>query len=82
MVSKTVEHIKDLSGRTIAIIVLAIVALIFVFQNTKDTRIHVLFWNSDLALWVWLLLLFAAGFVVGSLFPWFKRRQKPAPDPT
>jgi uncharacterized integral membrane protein len=79
VLSKTVERVKHLSRRTILIIVLAVVALIFVFQNTRNTQIHVLFWNSDLALWLWLLLLFAAGFVVGSLFPWFKRRHKSLP---
>ena len=79
--NRTVERIKRLSGRTILIILLAVVALIFVFQNTRKTRIHVFFWNSDLALWVWLLILFVAGFVLGSLFPWFKRRGKPKPGP-
>jgi uncharacterized integral membrane protein len=80
VVSSTVERIKHLSRRTIVIIVLSVVALIFIFQNTRNTRIHVLFWNSDRALWLWLLLLFAAGFVVGSLFPWFRRRQKSTPS--
>jgi uncharacterized integral membrane protein len=82
VLSKTIERIKHMSGRTIAIIILAVLALIFVFQNTRDTQIHVLFWNSDLALWVWLLLLFGAGFVVGSLFPWFKRQQKSTSERT
>jgi uncharacterized integral membrane protein len=77
--AKAVERIKHLSGRTILIIVLSVVALIFIFQNTRDTRIHVLFWDSDRALWLWLLLLFVGGFVVGSLFPWFKRRKKSTP---
>ena len=80
--SKTVERIKHLSGRTIFLIVVSVVALIFIFQNTKSARIHILFWNSNRALWLWLLLLFVAGFVVGSLFPWFRRRRKPTPGST
>jgi uncharacterized integral membrane protein len=82
IISKGVERIKHLSGRAIVIIVLSIVALIFVFQNTGNTQIHVFFWDSDRPLWLWLLLLFAGGFVVGSLFPWFNRRHKPTPPST
>ena len=77
--AQAVERIIHLSGRTILIIVLSVLALIFIFQNTRDTQIHVLFWDSDRALWLWLLILFVGGFVVGSLFPWFRRRKKSAP---
>jgi uncharacterized integral membrane protein len=50
--------------------VIAVLALILVLQNTQDVQIHVFFWHADRPLWLWLLLLFVAGFIVGSLFPW------------
>jgi uncharacterized integral membrane protein len=77
LVSKTISRIKHLSPRTIVAIVIGVVALIFIFQNTGDAQIHILFWHSNRPLWLWLLLLFAGGFVAGSIFPWFHRRQKP-----
>jgi uncharacterized integral membrane protein len=78
LVNKTVNRLKQLSTRTIVTIVIAVVALIFIFQNTQDSQVHLLFWDIHRPLWLWLLLVFAAGFLVGSMFPWFNRRRKPA----
>jgi uncharacterized integral membrane protein len=78
--SRSLERVKQLSPRAWIMIVVAVLALIFIFQNTGDARVHVLFWDSKLPLWLWLLLLFASGFVVGSLFPWFRRRKKGSSD--
>jgi uncharacterized integral membrane protein len=66
----------DLSPRVIAGIVIGILALVFVLQNTGQTHIHLLFATIDNPAWLWLLILFVAGFVVGSIFPWFHRRRK------
>jgi uncharacterized integral membrane protein len=51
--------------------VIAVLALILILQNTQDVQIRVFFfWHAERPLWLWLLLLFVAGFIVGSLFPW------------
>ena len=50
--------------------VVTLLAVILICQNTHDVQVHVLFWHADRPLWLWFLLLFAARFVVGSLFPW------------
>jgi uncharacterized integral membrane protein len=65
--------------------VVVVLALVFIFQNTGQTRIHLLFARIENPAWVWLLILFAAGFVVGSIFPWFRRparrrRSSEAPE--
>jgi uncharacterized integral membrane protein len=65
-----------LSGRLIGGAVIAVLAIIFIAQNTERARVHILFWDSDKSVWVWFLVLFAAGFIVGSVFPWFHRRPK------
>jgi uncharacterized integral membrane protein len=64
------------SRRVIVGAVTAVLALVFIFQNTTDTRVHILFWRIDRPAWLLFLVLFAAGFVVGSLLPWFRRRSK------
>jgi uncharacterized integral membrane protein len=75
-VSKGLSRIKQLSPRAIAAIIIGVIALIFIFQNTRDARVDVLFWHSNRALWLWLLIVFAGGFIVGSIYPWFHRRRK------
>lgn len=70
----------NLSPRMIAGIIIGVVALVFVFQNTGRTHIHFLVADAENPVWLWLLILFIAGFVVGSLFPWFHRRRKRDPD--
>ena len=75
-------HRFHLTGRIIIGGVIAILALILIFQNTQDVQVHVLFWHSDKPLWIWLLLLFAAGFAVGSLFPWARLQRRRHPQET
>jgi uncharacterized integral membrane protein len=59
--------------------VLAILALVFSGQNTTETRVHLLFWNLDRPAWVWLLVLFVAGFLVRSFLPWFRHAGRTNP---
>jgi uncharacterized integral membrane protein len=71
----------ELTPRITGAVVIGIVALIFIFQNTGHSRVHLLFWDSNRPLWLWLLVLFAAGFIVGSIFPWFRRRHREPDSP-
>lgn len=75
--SSTLTRIRArLTVRTVVAIVIAILAVILLFQNTHDVQVHFFFWHINRPLWLMLLILFAAGFVVGSFFPWFHRRPK------
>jgi uncharacterized integral membrane protein len=47
--------------------VIALVALIFVFQNRGTGRVEFLFWTIEAAAWLWLLATFAVGVIVGWL---------------
>jgi uncharacterized integral membrane protein len=69
-----------LSPRLVIGAVIGVLALVFVLQNTGRMRVHILFTHIDNPLWVWLVVLFAAGFIVGSVFPWFRRRRKKTSD--
>ena len=65
-----------LSPKAIVGIVLAVLALIFVFQNSDKRRVHLYVWTLDAPMWLWLIILLGVGFIVGSLFPWFRRSPK------
>jgi uncharacterized integral membrane protein len=65
---------KNLSPKAIGAILIAVLALIFVFQNTGYGQVRFLFWTVWAPAWAWLLMIFAAGLIVGSLFPWLRRR--------
>lgn len=64
-----------ISPRLVAGVVVAVLALIFVFQNTGRGTVQFFFWDIDAPAWLWLLVLFAAGVVVGSMFPWLRRKK-------
>jgi uncharacterized integral membrane protein len=77
-------HRFKLSKRLIIGGIIAVLALILILQNTQDVQVHVLFWHADRPLWLWFFLLFAGGFIVGTLFPWARLRERgqPAKTPT
>lgn len=61
--------------KTITAIVIAILAVVFVFLNTRSAKVQMFFWDINAPGWLWMLILFVGGVVVGSLFPWFRRRR-------
>jgi uncharacterized integral membrane protein len=67
---------RKISPKLIVGIVLVVLALIFVFQNTAKRQVHLYFWHLDAPTWIWLIVVLAIGFVIGSLFPWFRRKPK------
>ncbi|RNL62087.1 LapA family protein [Nocardioides marmoriginsengisoli] len=73
---KVTEEARGVSPKLIFGGVIAVLALILVFQNTRDSRVDALFWTWTMPLWIWLLVLFAAGLLVGSIFPWLRPRKK------
>ena len=75
-------HRIQVTGRRIIGAVVAIVALVFILQNSNSVHVDFLAWNFDLPLVVWLLLVFGAGFVVGSFFPWFHRAGSASHTPS
>ena len=55
-------------------VVIAVLALVFIFQNAGKGRIEFLFWSVSMPAWIWLLVIFVARLVTGSLFPWLRGR--------
>ena len=64
-----------LSPKGITAIVVGVLALVFVLQNTDQKHVSFLLWSWSMPLWIWLLVIFAAGVLVGSIFPWLRRRR-------
>jgi uncharacterized integral membrane protein len=54
---------------------LGVLALVFIFQNSSDATLRLLFWEITAPGWIWLLVLFLVGIAVGSMFPWFRRKR-------
>jgi uncharacterized integral membrane protein len=54
-------------AKLVAIVIVSIVALVIVLQNTAVTRTQVLFWSKEMSLALLLILTFVLGFVVGVL---------------
>ncbi|MBO1902340.1 LapA family protein [Leucobacter weissii] len=80
------EHMSDpttgaekgafFTAKNILAIIIAVAALVFVFSNMATAELNLFGARIALPGWVWLILLLAIGFVVGSLFPWFKTKKK------
>jgi uncharacterized integral membrane protein len=63
---------RGLSPKAIVAIVLGVLALIFVIQNTDSHKVNVLFWDAKLPTWLWLLVLLLVGMAIG----WLVRRAR------
>jgi uncharacterized integral membrane protein len=63
------------SPKVIGGVVLAVLALVFVFQNTDKGKVHFLFFSVTTQAWIWLLGVFVAGVVVGLLIPRMRGRR-------
>ena len=64
------------TARNILAIVIAVVALVFVFSNVGRATLNIFGARLTMPGWVWFFLLLVVGFVVGSLFPWFRTGKK------
>lgn len=56
---------RQVSPKLIVTAVVAVLVLIFVFQNTEEAPITFLFWDGTVAVWVALLATLVIGFGIG-----------------
>jgi uncharacterized integral membrane protein len=59
------RHGRQVSPKLIVTAVVAVLVLIFVFQNTEQAPIRFLVWDFDIAVWVALLITLLIGFGIG-----------------
>jgi uncharacterized integral membrane protein len=56
--------------------VAAILALIFILQNTDSHRIRFLFWDNDTSTWVVIVIALVLGAVIDRVATWAWRRRR------
>ena len=71
---------RSVSPKLIIGAILLVLALVFILQNTSKNKVDVFFWDATAPKWIWMLVLFGAGMIVGSIFPWFRRRDRGRKD--
>ncbi|GGQ84105.1 LapA family protein [Streptomyces asoensis] len=60
----------------IAVLVLAVLALIFIFENTRPTKIRLLIPEVTVPLWTALLAMGLIGALCGAHFVYFRKRRR------
>ena len=54
----------------------AVIALIFILQNTGSQEMQFLAWSINLPMWLWVLILFGLGGISGYFFHWQRARAR------
>jgi len=68
---------SGISPALIGFIVVAIGAVVFVLQNTEDSRVEILFWDVTAKLWLVIAISIAIGVILDRLFGiWWRRRRR------
>lgn len=67
---------RGLSGKTITALILLAIALAFVLSNLDPGTIRFLGFQFEMPVWIWFLGVLVVGVVIGSLFPWFRPKNK------
>ena len=67
---------RRVTPKFIIVLILIVLAVIFIAQNTGSRQINLLFWSMSLPTWIWLLAVLLIGVVIGSMFPWFRPKKK------
>lgn len=65
----------NITKLVIALVILT-VSLIFIFSNRGTATLRFLNFQFSAPGWAWFLVLLAAGVVIGSIFPWFRKRKR------
>lgn len=66
---------RGTSPKLIVAGVLAVLAVVFIAQNTDSKSVNLLWADITAPQWLWLVIMVLIGVVIGSLFPWFRRRS-------
>jgi uncharacterized integral membrane protein len=67
---------RKVSATMVAWIVIAIIAVIFILQNTKRAGVTFLFWDGTVSVWVVIVLAMIIGAVLDRLATWAIRRRR------
>ena len=65
-----------LSPALIIGIVVAILIVIFIVQNSKESRVKLLFWDGTMSLWVVIVISLVLGAVLDRTITWYLHRRR------
>ncbi|WP_314220165.1 LapA family protein [Streptomyces zaehneri] len=67
---------EALTPGRIVVLALAVLTLIFIFQNTRPTKIRLLIPEVTVPLWTALLAMLVIGVLCGASFAYFRKRRR------
>ena len=62
--------------RLIIVIVIVALAVLLIVQNHNSATVSFFGWSFTMPGWLWILILVLLGVIIGSVFPWGRRRKK------
>lgn len=67
---------RKISPFLIGLIVVAVLALVFIIQNSNDAPVTVLFWDFTTSIWVVIVIALVLGMALDRLLQMWMRRRK------
>jgi uncharacterized integral membrane protein len=62
--------------RLIIVLVILALAVLLIVQNRNSATVSFFGWGFSMPGWLWILILVLLGVIIGSVFPWGRRRRK------
>ena len=75
-----IEQTADWNWKAIAAGVAAVLALIFILQNTEKRSVQFLFFDWTVGTWAALLVTFVLGMLAGWFLSWYVRSRRDAKE--
>ncbi len=65
-----------ISAALVLWLIVAVIAVVFVVQNTRHSTVTFLFWDGDTSIWVVIIIAIVLGVLLDRLATWFMRRRR------
>jgi uncharacterized integral membrane protein len=69
-----------MKSKIVIIVLLAVLLIIFVLQNTETVIVKFWFWDASIAQALLLFVTFAVGLIIGLMVPSAQKRKDPEPE--
>jgi uncharacterized integral membrane protein len=74
------ERRSPITGKVVVWVVVAVLVLVLILQNSRDARVDIYFWDVTVSLWVLMLGSLLVGMFLGWLFPKLRRGRRDDED--
>jgi uncharacterized integral membrane protein len=62
--------------RLVIVLIIVVLAVLLILQNSASASVKLFGWSFTLPGWLWITILVLLGVIIGSVFPWGRRRKK------